>query len=136
MTMTGNNIMLIDDDKTFNMLTSMVIKRFLPDTNIQIYASAQSALEYIEANLNNPSLLPVFIFLDIRMPQMDGFDFLEKLNTYDQENIKNVKVAMLTSSLYNNDRDKAFSYSHVKYFLEKPLHVQKLKELDLGFDVS
>lgn len=134
--MTGNIIMLVDDDKTFNMLTSMVIKRYIPDANIQIYASALSALEYIEANLNEPSVLPTFIFLDIRMPQMDGFDFLEKLNTYDQENIRNVRVAMLTSSLYNSDRDKAFSYTQVKYFLEKPLHVQKLKELDLGFDVS
>jgi CheY-like chemotaxis protein len=133
--MTGNIIMLIDDDKTFNMLTSMVIKRYITDAKLQIYASALSALEYIEANVGNPSALPVFIFLDIRMPQIDGFEFLEQLNSYNQEHIQHIRVAMLTSSLYNTDREKAFSYKQVKYFLEKPLLLQKLKELDLGLDL-
>jgi CheY-like chemotaxis protein len=133
--MTGNIIMLIDDDKTFNMLTSMVIKRHIADANLQIYASALSALEYIEANIGNVSALPVFIFLDIRMPQIDGFEFLEQLNSFDQKYIQNIRIAILTSSLYNDDHEKAFSYKQVKYFLEKPLIVQKLKELDLGLDL-
>jgi CheY-like chemotaxis protein len=133
--MTGNIIMLIDDDKTFNMLTSMVIKRHIADANLQIYASAFSALEYIEANIGNVSALPVFIFLDIRMPQIDGFEFLEQLNSFDQKYIQNIRIAILTSSLYNDDHEKAFSYKQVKYFLEKPLIVQKLKELDLGLDL-
>ena len=133
--MTGNIIMLIDDDKTLNMLTSMVIKRHIADANLQIYASALSALENIEANIGNVSALPVFIFLDIRMPQIDGFEFLEQLNSFDQKYIQNIRIAILTSSLYNDDHEKAFSYKQVKYFLEKPLIVQKLKELDLGLDL-
>ncbi len=134
--MTGNIIMLIDDDKTFNLLTSLVIKRYMADANLQIYASALAALEYIEANIGNVSALPVFIFLDIRMPQIDGFEFLEQLNSYDQEHIQNIRIAILTSSLNIADQKKAFSYKQVKYFLEKPLHLLKLKELDLGFDLS
>ncbi len=67
------------------------------------------------------------IFLDIRMPRMDGFDFLETLA---EMNIcKHVKVVMLTSSTRSEDKARAFSYKAVVEYIEKPLTEQVIKKI-------
>jgi CheY-like chemotaxis protein len=68
---------------------------------------------------------PDVVFLDIKMPGLDGFDFLDKLKSLAPS--KNIKVVMLTSSLRPEDKLRAFSYKAVVDYLEKPLTPEKVQ---------
>jgi CheY-like chemotaxis protein len=73
---------LIDDDKIFNLISSKMIERSCWNCDVLVFNSAEIALNQLTQDLNNPELLPCLILLDIRMPDMDGITFLQKLNEF------------------------------------------------------
>ena len=82
--------------------------------DIQVAEDGLVACQYLDGQK-----CPDLIFLDIRMPRMDGFDFLETMERSGR--CKNAKGVMLTSSVRREDQEKARSYSHVVEYCEKPL---------------
>ena len=114
-------IHLIDDDDIQNLINTRVIG--IVDGGIEVvsFTSAEIALE----GLRKKEELPRLIFLDINMPKMNGWDFLE---VYQKEN-RTVKVYMLSSSINNKDIEKSKQYSIVQGFISKPLVVEKLAEI-------
>lgn len=125
------NIMLVDDDPIFNLLSTLQIKKITPDVQIITFTSAVEALQYLDSNVNNAASLPDLIFLDIRMPQMDGFGFLTAIKERDNAQLNRINVVMLTSSMYESDKEKAAGYCVVKQFLEKPLTAEKFRALNM-----
>ncbi|MFY8019712.1 MAG: response regulator [Bacteroidia bacterium] len=117
---------LIDDDKIFNLISSKMIERSGWNVNVSVFNNAETALELIQQNLNQPSDLPEIILLDIRMPEMDGFTFLERLSKVNVEFLQGLKVFMLSSSLDERDMQTAYQYKIVKGFLNKPLTIESL----------
>ncbi len=125
------NIMLIDDDDIFNMLSGIALKKVFKEINLKVFTSANAAIEFFDEHQNDPEKLPEVIFLDINMPVMNGFEFLDHISQYHEDIIGQLKVVMLTSSMYDTDKDKSLAYPLVKHYLEKPLTIQKVNELGL-----
>lgn len=120
---------LIDDDKIFNLISSKMIERSGWDVEVSIFNNAEIALDTIFQNLNQTENLPNIILLDIRMPEMDGLSFLEKLSNVHSEFLNDLKVFMLSSSLDERDIQAANKYKVVKGFLNKPLSIFDLEEI-------
>lgn len=127
-----NNVLLVDDDDISNFLTEIIIKDMSLSDQVHVTTNGEEALNYIqtsgmltkENNNQNGDLL----LLDVNMPIMDGFEFLDKLNTMEKSEANTISVIMLTSSNYKNDIEKAKKYS-VAGYINKPLTEDKLKEI-------
>lgn len=124
-----NQILLIDDDEPVNFLHEMVIKSSnLTKAQIEIKMLAQQGVEYLkENNINQDN--PLLIFLDINMPGMDGWDFLEEINNMPDEIRQNIVIIMLTTSLNPDDKSKGEQHPHVHKFLTKPLTRENFKHV-------
>lgn len=83
------------------------------------------ALEYLLSELPDPG--EIIIFLDINMPVMDGWEFLDQLQSNEQ--LQAYRVIMVTSSTNDSDRQKAKSYAQISDFFIKPLNIEQLQAL-------
>ncbi len=120
-----NNIMIIDDDEIFHLIFSDIIVMADVTRKISSFLSAEESLNY----LNTTDNLPELIFLDINMPGLDGWDFLNEFAKL-SDNIKNkVKIVMLSSSIFEEDRIKAQKNKYVADFVVKPIDVEKVQTL-------
>ncbi len=125
-----NLVVLIDDDKTFNFINERIIRMSTFAKNIQSFVNANTALKELKANVaTHPEVFPMVIFLDINMPIMDGWEFLDELKSFPENILKCLKVYMLTSSIDENDIEKSKQYQVVYDFISKPLTTDKLVSL-------
>ncbi len=122
--------LLIDDEDIFNFIHSEVLRINNAENEIDMFTSAKEALEYIENILKNNRNLPDIIFLDIRMPEMNGFEFLDELLKFGLTPFTNTKIFMLSSSIDERDTEKAMTYPFVKGFKGKPLSEDIIKEIN------
>lgn len=122
--------LLIDDEEIFNFIQSEVIHNFNSESEIITYSSASEAIEYLKTCSLNGDKCPDFILLDVRMPEMDGFTFLEKLKEFDASFFNCTQIYMLSSSIDERDKQRAFSYNFVKGFREKPLSEEILSQIN------
>lgn len=113
-------IYLIDDDDIQNLINTKVISLVSGNVPVKSFTSAEEGLKSI---LNDQE--PNVIFLDINMPIMNGWDFLD---AYVQNNLE-VPVYMLSSSINQKDIDKSQTYEVVKGFISKPLIIERLKSI-------
>lgn len=122
-------IMLVDDNPDDNFFHERVIKKY--DATIVVIAkeSALEALEQLKAKNNDNGSHPDLIFLDINMPGMNGWEFLEQFNTLDKELQSKAIVVMLTTSENPDDKMKAMSLSVPCDFRTKPLTPQMLEQI-------
>jgi CheY-like chemotaxis protein len=124
-----NRYLLIDDDEVITMIHPAIIRRVDKDCHIDISKHSYEALEFLNkqfAEGNNP---PDFIFLDINMPMMSGFQFLDKLSDQLIDFLKNSQVIMLSSSIDPRDIEKAKQYQIVKDFISKPLSIEYISSI-------
>ena len=127
-----NCILVIDDDEPTNFFTQMILEESGCTRHIMIMQSGQEALDYLaksEEAASDPDIYPSpdLIFLDINMPAMDGWEFLEE---YKKLNIDSkVIVVMLTTSLFPEDKLKAESMPEISGFENKPLTTEKVNSV-------
>ncbi len=126
-----SSIMLIDDNEIDNFINQKMMESCNFSENIHIYTSGKSALEYLKnmERIQDGSKLttPELIFLDINMPVLDGFQFVEEFEKLDKKFISATKIIMLTSSIDPDDHAKSKLFSSIHDYVIKPLSQSALK---------
>jgi CheY-like chemotaxis protein len=120
-----NCILLVDDDKDFNFIHERLLKKMNCVESIEVAANGKIGLDFIMSNKCKPNI----IFLDINMPKMNGWEFLEAYNRLAEDEKANVVIVMLTSSLNPDDMAKAETFGCVRSFVAKPLDIESVEKI-------
>lgn len=125
-------VMLLDDNELDNYINEKIIQACHFSEKIYKNTSGKSALEFL-SNISVPEngmidLYPEIIFVDLNMPMMDGFQFINYIKNNERSTVKN-RFVILTSSINDEDRRKAYELDKEIVFLNKPLNEEMLKEL-------
>ncbi|WOK06222.1 response regulator [Imperialibacter roseus] len=126
-------VMLIDDNEIDNLINQKMIEASTLSENIYVHTGAKSAIEFLrnieKLGAAGHSILPQIIFLDIDMPLMDGFQFLDEFEKFRVETKNICNIVMLTSSINPQDVNKSKKYNYVKKYINKPLTQDTLEKI-------
>ncbi len=126
-------VLVIDDSETDRFIANRMIQKYQFAEEIILKESAPKAIEYLLSLQSTPELLPQFIFLDICMPEMDGFGFLDEYAKFPETIKLNCIIIMLSSSLDPEDHQRAESSPFVNRFLNKPFDKANMETLEQEF---
>lgn len=114
--------LIVDDDSLSNLLCKMVLNKTLSDIQIKTFLIPEEALEYIDSlSFKNQNEEKTILFLDINMPSMTGWEFLEIFKNFEEKIKKQFTIYILSSSISLTDIESAKHNSLVTDFIEKPL---------------
>ena len=121
---------IVDDDRSNNLICEFALRRFANDLEVKTFLDPEIALRYIEDEYSHTTVLsPTVLFLDINMPILTGWDFLEVFESFDSELKQQFSIFILTSSIDHRDQQKAEANLLVEGFLSKPLSTKIINEL-------
>lgn len=115
------NVLLIDDNDIDNFINERMITTSSFAQKVVVKNSAEGALGYLKSSIENSDELPEVIFLDLNMPVMDGFGFLDEYDKFDDAVKKQCHVVVLSSSISSEDINRASTNPYVERYINKPL---------------
>lgn len=121
-------ILIIDDNIIDQIVTKQLLKKTLGITDISTANNGKEGIQWIRDHKSNTEE-SLIILLDIKMPEMDGFEFLLEYETLPEELKKETQIFMLSSTLNPNDIARAKNNEYVKNLLSKPLPVKEFGEM-------
>jgi len=123
-------VMLLDDDEVNNFICSSIIQKSIPESRVISFLNGKQGLDYLESLLGkNDYNLPDLIFVDINMPVMNGWEFLDRYKKIANRFNKKIVLMMLTASMSDKDVKKAKTYEIVDDYLTKPLRQDELTKV-------
>lgn len=128
-----NSILLIDDNTDDNFFHVREIRKFSSDITVISKNSGQSALEYLASTQATGVDFPDLVFLDINMPGINGWEFLQEYNRLYSTASGAVIIIMLTTSSNPDDREKAKNWEIVSDYKTKPLTKELLQEVAAAY---
>lgn len=121
------NIFLIDDDQIYQFTAKKTLESMGISGQVSIFTDGEQALQYIQENISQPEAMPDIIFLDINMPVMDGWQFVEE---YQKLNLpKKVALYMVSSSVDETDMKRSKNYTVIDDYIIKPVGRSRFEEL-------
>jgi CheY-like chemotaxis protein len=129
----SKTVIVIDDNEDDLLFAQISVQRCGHPANLKQFLRAQDALAFLASG---EMVEPALVLLDINMPVMNGFDFLDAYEQLPIASRASVMVVMLTSSIDEHDRKRAFSYPSVKDYLRKPIERSQVANLLQRLDTS
>lgn len=129
-------ILVIDDNPTDRYIAKRMAEKYHFADEIILKESALEALDYIRALESTPDLLPQLIFLDINMPGMNGYEFLEEYAKLSETIKSNCIILMITTSIHPDDFKRAENDPSIFRFLNKPLDQEKFRLIEYEFSLK
>lgn len=123
------NFCIVDDDDIYQFTIKKTIKHFDLAENIVSFNDGEEALNFILENLNEDKELPDVILLDINMPIMDGFQFMEEYTKIKPKLGKSITIYMVSSSIDDADIEKTKRISEISEYIVKPIQETQLKSI-------
>lgn len=117
-------VALVDDDSIFQFTATRLIQSAKLAGQIISFENGGDAIQYLKENAASADKLPDHLFLDINMPFIDGWMFLEDFVQMKSTLAKEIKIYMVSSSIDQRDMNKAKEYSEVKEFVVKPVSIE------------
>ncbi|WGF92766.1 response regulator [Aequorivita marisscotiae] len=122
--------MIVDDDRISNMLCEMACRRVSSATEIKTFMDPEEALRFIDdAYLNEQLDTLTVLFLDINMPGISGWEFLEHFKNYSQKIKQQFSIYILTSSIEQQDLERAKEHEFVNSLMAKPLSSESIRNI-------
>lgn len=119
-------VMIVDDNLIDQMITTHVLKKTYAKGDIIVMESAMEALNYLDSNKDDLSEIPSLILLDIDMPHMNGFEFLDRFKMF-TKTLKDIcRIVVITGSDIPEDIELMKTYPHVTKLILKPLDHNEL----------
>lgn len=119
-------VFIVDDDKIYRFTTETYIRLLELAKRVKSYADGEQALDHIRNNLRNTDELPDIILLDVNMPVMDGWDFIEEYVRLHPKIPKRINLYMVSSSIDERDKDRALRISEISDYVVKPITEEQL----------
>lgn len=125
------SICIIDDDKIYTYGVSKIIKNYLPGNDIMSFENGKKALEAIRKMEQNNDSLPDLILLDIDMPEMNGWDFLNEFQAVRDKVNKDIQIFVISSRIDKKNQElfRVEWDQKVDDFIQKPVEIEALKNL-------
>lgn len=121
--------LLIDDDDVTNYINTRIIKNVCADAQITLALNGLEALKALELNAVEDKPSFDIVFVDISMPEMDGWAFVDEVSSTKYEQQQKAFYVMLTSSVFDDDVAKAKTKPLIKQFYSKPLDPMRVREI-------
>lgn len=130
------NVCIVDDDDIYQYTMVKTMELLNLTDKIRVFSDGEEALDFMLDNLQNDKELPDIIFLDIDMPIMDGFQFMEEYIKLKPDLGKKITIYMVSSSVDPVDIERAKKISDITDYIVKPVTHDQLKHIvgDLGFN--
>lgn len=125
------NILLVDDDSITNFINKSIISEIDVSENVYTAENGMEALQFLKNYCKNSNLsntCPALVFLDLNMPLMDGFEFLQTFGNMGEFQNQRIPIVVLTSSENKNDIEKAKQFN-INGYLCKPLTPEKVNNV-------
>lgn len=122
-------VYLIDDDDIYVFLTKKTILKVMQDVDVEVFSDGLQAITHLKNIQHQPELLPDVIFLDLNMPVMDGWEFLEEYQEIYPSFTRRNELYIVSSSISPHEMERSKSIPVVSEFIIKPLVKEKFLEI-------
>ena len=122
-----SKVFIVDDDPIHQRIVQIMIEKYKIYDHYLSFTNAQIALKALKENFNAPQGLPDVILLDLNMPVLDGWGFLEEFNNIKGMMCKDIKIFIVSSSVDEKDISRSRAYSFISGFISKPLSPEIIK---------
>ncbi len=122
-------VWLVDDDKIYRYASTRYIKEADPTIEVRAFEESQDALDELRGMTDEDERLPGLILLDVNMPIIDGWDFMNEYEQLSAQKRENISIYIVSSSIDENDMERAAANPDVSRYITKPVMQEDFKKL-------
>ncbi|MGZ9676019.1 response regulator [Flavobacterium sp. GNP001] len=123
---TKKSIWIVDDDPIYQIIANKIVQRSDMFSEVTTFKNGREAMNIVYQVLENKNTIPDIILLDINMPVMDGWEFMEELTAIKPQIQKEFSVYIVSSSIAVEDKSKSKKYNDILGYISKPISVNDL----------